>query len=179
MDVTGRKEAEIEAARQRAELGHLSRVALVGEMATSLAHELNQPLTAIVTNASAAQRFIARGDLNPTELSEMLADIGDDGRRASEVIRGIKGMVRRAESKRDSLNLNEVIADVLRLVRADAIAHGDCAQTAARPGALDDGLLLWAANFGGHTTQDQRNRPRPYAVASMQRQGRQGDTFCL
>jgi C4-dicarboxylate-specific signal transduction histidine kinase len=65
MDVTGRKEAEIEAARQRAELGHLSRVALVGEMATSLAHELNQPLTAIVTNASAAQRFIARWRLEP------------------------------------------------------------------------------------------------------------------
>src|SRR5258705_6325559 len=50
----------------------------------------------------------------------------------------------------------------------------DCAQTAARPGALDDGLWLRAANFGGHTAQDQRHRPRPYAVASTQRQGRQG-----
>jgi two-component system, LuxR family, sensor kinase FixL len=145
MDVTGRKQAEIEAARQRAELGHLSRVALVGEMATSLAHELNQPLTAIVTNARAAQRFIARGDLNPTELSEMLADISDDGRRASEVIRGIKGMVRRAESKRDSVNLNEVIADVLRLVRADAIAHGCTVATElepALPSVLGDAVQL-------------------------------------
>jgi two-component system, LuxR family, sensor kinase FixL len=133
MDVTERRQAEIEAARQRAELGHLSRVALVGEMATSLAHELNQPLTAIVTNARAAQRFIARGELNPTELSEMLADISDDGRRASEVIRGIKGMVRRAESKRDSVNLNEVIADVLRLVRADAVAHGCTVATELEP----------------------------------------------
>jgi two-component system, LuxR family, sensor kinase FixL len=145
MDVTGRKEAEIEAARQRAELGHLSRVALVGEMATSLAHELNQPLTAIVTNASAAQRFIARGDLNPSELSEMLADISADGHRASEVIRGIKGMVRRAESKRDSVNLNDVIADVLRLVRADAIAHGCAVATElepALPPVLGDAVQL-------------------------------------
>jgi PAS domain S-box-containing protein len=87
MDVTGRKQAEMETGRQRAELGHLSRVALVNEMPTSLAHELNQPLTAIVTNAKAAQRFIANGNLNPTELSKMLADISADGRRASEVIR--------------------------------------------------------------------------------------------
>src|ERR1700730_767568 len=50
----------------------------------------------------------------------------------------------------------------------------DCAQTAARPRALDDGLWLRAANFGGHTAQDQRHRPRPYAVASTRRQGRQG-----
>jgi PAS domain S-box-containing protein len=124
MDVTARKLAELEAAQQRAELGHLSRVALVGEMATSLAHELNQPLTAIVTNASAAQRFIARDDMDPAELREMLEDIAADGHRAGEVIRGIKGMVRKVESERRALDVNEVIADVLRLVRADALAHG-------------------------------------------------------
>jgi two-component system sensor kinase FixL len=133
MDVTERKQAEMEAARQRAELGHLSRVALVGEMATSLAHELNQPLTAIVTNARAAQRFIAHGDLNPLELSEILTDIGDDGHRASEVIRGIKGMVRRVESERHALDLNLVVASVLRLVRADAIAQGCTLATELEP----------------------------------------------
>jgi PAS domain S-box-containing protein len=125
MDVTARKHAEVEAALQRAELGHLFRVALVGEMATSLAHELNQPLTAIVTNASAAQRFIARGDMDPGELRELLADIAADGHRAGEVIRGIKSMVRKVESERATHDMNEVIADVLRLVRADALAH-DC-----------------------------------------------------
>jgi C4-dicarboxylate-specific signal transduction histidine kinase len=93
-------------------------------MATSLAHELNQPLTAIVMNAKAAQRFIARDDMDPAELREMLEDIAADGRRAGEVIRGIKGMVRKAESDRRTLDVNEVIADVLRLVRADALAHG-------------------------------------------------------
>lgn len=136
MDVTARKQGELEAAQQRAELGHLSRVTLVGEMATSLAHELNQPLTAIVTNASAAQRFIARGDMDPDELRELLADIAADGRRAGEVIRGIKGMVRRAESERRALDVNEIIGDVLRLVRADALAHGCVLATELDPALL-------------------------------------------
>ncbi len=129
MDVTARKQAEIEAVEQRAELGHLSRVALVGEMATSLAHELNQPLTAIVANAGAAQRFIARGEMDPDELRDLLADIAADGRRAGEVIRGIKGMVRKVEGDRRALNLNEVIADVLTLVRADALANNCALET--------------------------------------------------
>jgi signal transduction histidine kinase/ligand-binding sensor domain-containing protein len=116
--------AEAEARQRLNELGHLSRVALVGEMATSLAHELNQPLTAIVTNASAAQRFLARGNMNPDELREMLADIGADGHRAGEVIRGIKEMVRKDEGARHALDLNKVITDVLHLVHADALAHG-------------------------------------------------------
>jgi PAS domain S-box-containing protein len=145
MDVTERKQAEMEATQQRAELGHLSRVALVGEMATSLAHELNQPLTAIVTNARAAQRFIASGDLSPADLNEILADIGADGYRASEVIRGIKGMVRRGESECHALDLNLVIANVLRLVRADAIAHGCTLSTElepALPPVLGDAVQL-------------------------------------
>jgi signal transduction histidine kinase len=124
IDTTEQKQADDEARQQREELGHLSRVVLVGEMAASLAHELNQPLTAMVTNASAAQRFLARGEVNVEELRELLADIATDGRRAGEVIRGIKGMVRKVESERRAVDLNDVVAEVLRLVRADALAHG-------------------------------------------------------
>jgi len=145
MDVTTRKQAELEAAEQREELGHLSRVALVGEMATSLAHELNQPLTAIVTNAGAAQRFIARGAMEAGELREMLADIIADGRRAGEVIRSIKGMVRRVESERRPLDVNEIVSNVLRLVRADALAHGCALATeldSALPPVLGDAVQL-------------------------------------
>ena len=116
--------AEAEARHHLNEAGHLSRVALVAEMATSLAHELNQPLTAIVTNASAAQRFLARSDLNRDELREVLDDISADGHRAGEVIRGIKGLVRKNEGVRLALDLDKVISDVLRLVRADALSHG-------------------------------------------------------
>ena len=124
MDITARKEAEMEAVQQRNDLGHLWRVALMGEMATSLAHELNQPLTAIVSNASAAQRFLANGNMDPDELRDVLADISADGRRAGDVIRGIKGMVRKSEFKRSVIDGNELIGDVLRLVKADALANG-------------------------------------------------------
>ena len=125
MDITRQKQTDLEVERHRQDLGHLARVALVGEMATSLAHELNQPLTAIVTNAGAAQRFLARDELKREALQEVLTDIAADGRRAGEVIRGIKGMVRKVDSARGPVDLNTVIADVLRLVRADALAH-DC-----------------------------------------------------
>lgn len=138
MDVTARKELEMESAQQRQDLGHLSRVALMGEMAASLAHELNQPLTAIVTNARAAQRFIARGEVDPHELGETLEDIVVDGRRAGEVIRGIKSMVRKADIDRNVLDANQLIENVVRLVRGDALAHGCNLSTErdARPALL-------------------------------------------
>ena len=147
VDVTDRKLAEVEATHQRQVLDHLSRVALVGEMAASVAHELNQPLTAIVTNASAAERFLARGGIDSAELRETLADIAADGRRAGEVIRGIKGMVRKTPDARHTLDMNKVITDTLRLVRSDALAHG-C--------ALDTDLDLALPPVMGNAVQLQQ-----------------------
>ncbi len=102
--------------------------------ASSLAHELNQPLAAIVTNASAAQRFLARGELKPEDLRELLADIASDGHRASEVIRGIKGMALGSAGETRAVDLDEVVASVLRLVRADARAQGCTLETELDPG---------------------------------------------
>jgi PAS domain S-box-containing protein len=134
MDVTARKQAEASAAQEREELGHLSRVALVGEMAASLAHELNQPLTAMVVNASAAQQFLARGNVDLQELREIVADITADGRRAGDVIRGIKDMVRKAEGKRVVVDVNTVIVHAVRLARPDAIARNCELTTYPEPG---------------------------------------------
>src|SRR5258708_6306410 len=125
VDISERKQAEAEALQHRAELAHLSRVAVMGEMAGSLAHELNQPLAAIVTNAGAALRLLARATLSGEQLREVLQDIVADGRRASEVIHTIKGMGRKEEGAKRLLDLNDVIAEVLRLMRSDALAH-DC-----------------------------------------------------
>src|ERR1043166_4226242 len=75
IDITARKEAELEAERDRAELSHLSRVALMGEMSASIAHELNQPLAGILSNAAAGQRFLDRGDVDQVEMRELLNDI--------------------------------------------------------------------------------------------------------
>jgi two-component system sensor kinase FixL len=125
VDITERKQAEAEARQHREEVAHLSRLAIIGEMAASLAHELNQPLGAIVTNVGAALRFLERDNLSDEKLREILQDIATDGKRAGDVIRTVKGIGRKEAGARRLLQLNEVIAEVLRLVRSDALAH-DC-----------------------------------------------------
>jgi PAS domain S-box-containing protein len=134
MDVTARKAAEAAAARDREELEHLCRVALVGEMAASLAHEVNQPLAAMVSNANAAQRFLANDDVDLREVREILTDISSDGHRASDVIRGIKDLVRKVEGQRAVVDVNLVIGEVVRLVRPDAHARGCELATGLEPG---------------------------------------------
>src|SRR5262245_24410620 len=121
IDITARKQAELEAQRDRAELSHLSRVALMGEMSASIAHELNQPLAGILSNAAAGQRFIDRGDVHLREIREMFGDIIADGRRASDVVRGIRGMVKKKQVEHRSVDLNEVVMEALRMASADAV----------------------------------------------------------
>ncbi len=102
-DITDRKEAELQAQQNREELGHLSRVAAMGELTASIAHELNQPLAGITSNAAAGQRFIDRGKVDLRELHDLLGDIVADGRRAGDVIRGIQGMVKKDVSARQRI----------------------------------------------------------------------------
>jgi two-component system, LuxR family, sensor kinase FixL len=123
VDISVRKQAEAEARQHREELAHLSRVGIMGEMAGSLAHELNQPLTGIVNNASAGRRFIAKRRADFPKLDSLFEAIVADGRRAGEIIRGIRSMVRKGEVIRDAVNLNEVIASVLQFVRSDALGR--------------------------------------------------------
>src|SRR2546430_12636846 len=133
VDISARKEAEMEAQRHRAELAHLSRVALMSEMSTSLAHELNQPLSGIVSNAAAGQRFIDRGDVTLEELREILTDIVSDGRRAGEVVRGIRAMVKKEQMVRQRLNLNDVVARVVQIVTPDALMRSCQLETSLEP----------------------------------------------
>jgi two-component system sensor kinase FixL len=123
IDIAERKQTEMDHQIQNTELARVGRVALMGELAASLAHEVNNPLGAMVTNASAGQRLLARGQLEPDELRDLLADIVSDGHRAREVIEGIRNMVRKSEASHSLVSLNEVIGDLLRIVRADAIAR--------------------------------------------------------
>ncbi len=120
IDITERKRAELEAARQRNEMAHLSRVTMLGELSGSIAHELNQPLSAILSNAQAAQRVLANGaDL--TELREILDEIVSEDKRADEVIRRLRLWLRKGEVQQHSLCVNEVVQDVLKLMRSDLI----------------------------------------------------------
>jgi two-component system sensor kinase FixL len=121
IDITARKQAELEAQQRRDELGHLSRVAVMGEMAASIAHELNQPLSGIISNASAGRRFIDRGDVDLSELRDLLGDIIADGSRAGEVIRSIQGMVKKGSRASQQVNLNDLVGKVLHMVKPNAM----------------------------------------------------------
>ncbi len=123
VDVTERRRLEQATARQRDELAHLSRVALLGELSGSLAHELNQPLTAILSNAQAAQRFLAQSPPRTDKLAEILTDIVKANHRAGSVIVRLRSMLRKEESKRLVLNLNHVVEESLRLLRSDLLAR--------------------------------------------------------
>jgi two-component system sensor kinase FixL len=109
--------------RNRKELTHLARVASLGELASSLAHELNQPLTAILSNAQAALKFIDSERANPAELREAVADIILDNRRASEVIQKIRTMVRKGDMELQPVDVGGVVRDIALLVHSDAMAR--------------------------------------------------------
>jgi PAS domain S-box-containing protein len=123
LDITERRQAEMDHQLQSTELARVGRVALMGELAASLAHEVNNPLGAMVANASAGQRLLARDALGPDELRELLADIVADGHRAREVIQGIRNMVRKSETSHCLIRPNEIMRDLIRIVRADALAR--------------------------------------------------------
>jgi PAS domain S-box-containing protein len=123
IDVSAQKQADLQLQVQREEMAHRNRVSLMGEMTASFAHELNQPLTAIANNASAARRFLARGNIDPELLPQLLEDMVADSQRAGEIIRGIRGLVRKETSVHTRLNLNSVIIDTVRLVSTDALAR--------------------------------------------------------
>src|SRR5213082_2501294 len=123
IDITARKQAELENQLRNMELARVGRVAVMGELAASLAHEVNNPIGAIVANARAAQRSIAAGKIATGELTELLTDIVADGRRAGEVIQGIRNMVRKGKPRRALIQIGDIIRELLRIVHADAIGR--------------------------------------------------------
>jgi two-component system sensor kinase FixL len=110
--------------RQRLDLAHLTRVSTMGQLASSLAHELNQPLTAILSNVQAAQRFMTADPIDLAELHDILNDIVQDDYRASEVIRRIRAVVKKGDLEVIPLDLAGVMRDVVALVHSDAIVRG-------------------------------------------------------
>jgi len=124
VDITDRKQAEQDLVQKRNELAHLSRVTTVSELSGSLAHELNQPLGIILSNAQAAQELLQQDPPVVGEVSEILGDIVAADRRAAEIIQRLRALLKRGEVFVQSLPLNELIEEVLRLVNADLIGRG-------------------------------------------------------
>ena len=134
VDVSERRRIEQSAAHQRNELAHLSRVSTLGELSGSLAHELNQPLTAIMSNAQAGRRLLAGSNVPQEAVREIFADIIEDDRRAGEVIRRLRSLLQKGEVQRAPVDVNAVVQDVLGLMRSDFISREVTVATDLAPG---------------------------------------------
>jgi PAS domain S-box-containing protein len=117
MDVTERKRAEEALREAQAELAHVTRVTTLGELVGAIAHEINQPLAAVVNNASACLRWLAANNLEEARQSATL--ITTDGHRAGEIISRIRALVKKAPPQKDLLDINETILEVIALARSE------------------------------------------------------------
>lgn len=179
LDVSALKLAEAETSRQRHELAHLSRVATLGELSGSLAHELNQPLAIVLSNAQAAQRLLAQPQPDLAEVREILNDIVSEDRRAGEVIKRLRALLKHGEANLQPLSLEQVAGEVLALMRSDLIDRGVTVERAfdrGVPAVSGDSvqlqqvllnLMLNACDAMAHNTPHER----PLRVAVQQVDG--------
>jgi two-component system, LuxR family, sensor kinase FixL len=144
-DITSRKKAEIESQNARREIAHAGRVSLMGQLASTLAHEINQPLGAILRNAEAAELFMQDPSPDLDEIGAILADIKKDDQRAGSVIGRMRRLLKRQNLDKRPVNVDELVADVVSLVRSEAIARRVTLEFTAtnnlRP-VLGDGVQL-------------------------------------
>ena len=118
-DITELKENELKLRQAEAELARVARLTMVGELTASIAHEVNQPLAAVVTNANAITRWLATVPPNLEEAREAVQRIARDGNRASEVIRRVRALIKKSEPVRKPLNLNELIQETVALTQSE------------------------------------------------------------
>jgi PAS domain S-box-containing protein len=124
VDVTERKRAEEALREAQAELAHVTRVTILGELAASIAHEINQPLAAVITNGSACLRWLAGATPNLDEAREAVGRIIRDGKRASDVIGRIRALVKKSGTEQVRLDINEVIQEVVGLIQTEIPKNG-------------------------------------------------------
>jgi PAS domain S-box-containing protein len=136
-DITERKRTAEALREVQMELAHANRVATMGQLTASIAHEVNQPLAAAVTNAQAALRWLDGRPPNLEEVRQALARIVKDGNRGGEVIDRIRALIKKAPRRKDALAINEVIREVIELIRGEAVKNGISVQT-----QLAEGLPL-------------------------------------
>jgi len=120
-NVTQRKKAEEDLQQLQEELRRVTRIATMGELTAALAHELNQPLTGILSNAQAAQRFLSNPNPDLTEIRDILSDIVEDDKRASEVILKLRSLFRKDVFELETLNMNDVITEIAPMIRSHAL----------------------------------------------------------
>lgn len=118
-NISERLSAEQQLRKLQADLSHAGRIATLGELATSIAHEINQPLAAIVTNGETSLRWLARTDKNIEKVAQLTSRIVSNARRASEIIHRIRGMAAKHEPVKRLIDLNEIVEEALLFIRHD------------------------------------------------------------
>ena len=127
--ITERKQAEQALREAQTELAHVNRVTTMGQLTASIAHEVNQPIAAAVTNAYAALRWLRASPPDLEEVRQSLGQVIENGRRAGDVIDGIRALVKKAPPRSSRFDLNEAILDVIALTRSEVLKHGVALQT--------------------------------------------------
>jgi C4-dicarboxylate-specific signal transduction histidine kinase len=167
--------------KAQAELAHVTRVTTLGEMTASIAHEVNQPLTAVVANAEACLRWLDRETPDLDAARRSVQWIIDDGNRASEVIRRVRALVNKTDIEKAPLDLNDVVREVIPLVQRELISHLVSLRTElapALPMILGDRIQLQQVIInlvmnGIEAMQSVTDRPRELVIRSRQDEARQ------
>jgi signal transduction histidine kinase len=129
-----RRRSEMEGQRLRQDLAHVGRVSTMGELTASLAHELNQPLTAILSNAQAALRILPSDKADLADIRDILGDIVEDDKRAGEVIHRLRGFLKKSNLELATLDIGDLVSQVARLVSSDAILRNVSIRLELAPG---------------------------------------------
>ena len=179
VDIEDRKNMEEALRNTQARLSRAAQTATVGELAASIAHEINQPLAAVVANGHACLRWLAAQPPNLSKAHEAAERIVRDGKDAGEVIRRIRALFKRAALEKTALDLNEVIGDVLRLTRSEVVRRGVAVETELEPGLpcvtgdrvqLQQLLLNLLVN-GIEAMEGVTDRPKRLFIGSKQQAG--------
>ena len=133
MDITEHKLAEASLRDARADLERMARLTTMGELTASIAHEINQPLAAIVTQSEAALRFLERGEPDLDEARDPLSSIRQDGIRAGEVIHGLRSLAKKSGPQLAKLDIDDVVRQVLAISRGELVRHNVVLRTSWLP----------------------------------------------
>ena len=175
-DITEGKRSQDALERAQTELAHINRVVTLGELTASIAHEVNQPLTGIVTSSGACLRLLERGSLDLTELREALQSIINDAMRASEVVQRIRAVSKKTDPHKVALDVSDIIRDAIRLLHrefSDHHAFVDLELTPTAPQVIGDRIQLQQVIInivmnGLEAMADVIERPRRIVIRSSQ-----------
>jgi len=135
LDVTERNQTHARLAQAQAQLTHVSRITTLGQLAASIAHEVNQPLSALITYAKSGKRWLAREAPDAAEVADCLDHVVSNGTRAADVIARIRALARRADPRQDAIDLGSLVAETVELLRRDLNTH-DVTVAVTIPNAL-------------------------------------------